>query len=535
MSNRGRAKRVLGPIMVAGMLAVAAVGPAGAADEKTFVFGTNFDPQGGCDATQTVVIALTLSCPMLVSEPLVRFNHATNEVEPALAESWTTTEDSVTFKLRDGITFSDGTPFDADAVVFNFERVWDETSPDHAGLKFPYASQLAYKDIEKIDDSTVKVTLQGPQPNMLWGFTFFPAFIQSPTAVKAEGAGYTLAPVGTGPYKVDSYEDGVRIELSRNPTFQGTPPAPDRIVIDINSNQQSLASDLLAGNIDAMQNPPVEQVDQLTSSGFQIDSYPSAISFYFNLNVTKSPTDDPLVRQAMNYALDKESIATLSKNAGKAMYGAWFDGAYAFNPDVEQYKFDPAKAGELLDQAGWVLPAGGTVRQKDGQNLHVKLISQSGTAGIEAVMTPVLISNLQDVGFEVESEAMESATYISASGAGDKTLANVAQFGQGALFPDPQTILDRMTTEYQPPKEFNLSFYSNPDYDKLVTDARTELDESKRIDGLKQAQAIIREDAPLIWAVQAAVPVAFDPAKFSSVALIPNSIGLVDPYGIVYR
>lgn len=518
--------------------AVAGVGlsvPVNAQDERTFVFGTNFDPQGGCDATQTVVVALTLSCPMLVSEPLVKFDHATNEVVPGLAESWTTTEDSVTFTLREGVTFSDGTPFDADAAVFNFQRVWDEASPDHAGQTFPYASQLAFKGITKVDDHTVTVTLQAPQPNLLWGFTFFPAYMQSPTAVRAAGVGYTLAPVGTGPYKVDRYEDGVRIELSRNPSYRDTPPQPDRIVIDINSNQQSLASDLLAGNIDAMQNPPVEQVDAMVASGFQVDTYPSAISFYFNLNTTKAPTDDPLVRQAMNYALDKEGIATLSKGAGKAMYGAWFEGAYAFEPDVERYEHDPAKAGELLDQAGWTLPEGGAVRQKDGQNLRVLLLSQSGTAGIEAVMTPVLISDLQAVGFEVESQAMESATFISDRGAGDPGLANIAQFGQGALFPDPQTILDRMTTAAQPPNEFNLAFYSNPEYDALVVGARTELDAEARVAALQEAQRIVRADAPLIWAVQASVPIAYDPARFESVALIPNSIGLVDPWGIRYR
>ena len=378
------------------------------------------------------------------------------------------------------------------------------------------------------------MTLKAPQPNMLWGFTFFPAYIQSPAAIEAGGDGYTLAPVGTGPYTVVSYEDGVRIELQKNPTYWGTAPAPDRIVIVINSNQQSLASDLLAGNIDAMENPPVEQVEQIQSSGFQIDTYPSAISFYFNLNTTKAPTDDVLVRQAMNYALDKEGIATLSKGAGKAMYGAWFEGAYAFNPDVEAYRYDPAKAGELLDQAGWTLPEGGTVRQKDGQNLHVKLISQSGTAGIEAVMTPALISNLQDVGFEVESEAMESATFISDRGAADESLANIAQFGQGALFPDPQTLLDRMTTGGFPPADFNLSFYSNPAYDDLVVAARTELDEQKRQDDLMQAQKILRDDAPLIWAVQASVPIAFNTSKLSSVKLIPNSIGLVDINSVTY-
>ena len=120
-------QRSFGRSAVAIAIALLAVGPAVApvaAQEKTFVFGTNFDPQGGCDATQTVVVALTLSCPQLVSEPLVKFDFVTNEVVPALAESWTTTEDSVTFKLRQGVQFSDGTPFDADAVVFNFQRVW---------------------------------------------------------------------------------------------------------------------------------------------------------------------------------------------------------------------------------------------------------------------------------------------------------------------------------------------------------------------------------------------------------------------------
>jgi ABC-type transport system substrate-binding protein len=341
--------------------------------------------------------------------------------------------------------------------------------------------------------------------------------------------------VGTGPYKVVKYDSGVRIELVRNPYYSGQQPAPDHIVIDINTNQQSLATDLLAGNIDAMESPPIEQFDQIKSAGFQIDIIPTNIYFYFNLNVTKAPTDELLVRQAMNYALDKEGIATLSKGGGTALYGAWFPGGYADNTNVPTYKYDTVKAGQLLDQAGWVLPPGGKVRQKNGQNLHVKLVSQTGTAGVEAVMTPTLISDLQAVGFEVESQAMDAATYISAQGAGNKDLANIAQFGQDTPFPDPQGFLDRLTTDHQPPNEFNLSFYSNPQYDQLVYAARTEMDEQKRISDLEQAQLILRNDAPLIWAVQAATPLAYSSTKFSSIKLFPNSTGLVDIMSVTYK
>ena len=529
------------PLLAIGMLAVApavsaqspSVGAAG--PEKTFVFGTNFNPQGGCDATQTVVLALTLSCPQLVSEPLVRLNYATNEVEPALATTWEVAPDmgSVTFHLREGVTFSDGTPFNADAVVFNFSRVWDESSPAHAGGTFPYASQLAFKSIEKIDDMTVKVDLTAPQPNPLWGFTFFPAYIQSPTAVQADPTGYTLKPVGTGPYVINSYQDNVQIDLTRNPSFWGTPPQPDHVVIVINDSQQTLANDLLSGAIDAMENPPVEQIDQMTAAGLKQDIFPSAIEFYFTLNVDKPPTDDPLVRQAMNYAMDKESVAALSKGAGTAMYGAWFPGAYAYNPDTEPYKYDPVKAGQLLDQAGWTLAPGEKVRTKDGQKLTVSEVTQSNASGIEAILAPILISNLQDVGFEVTSTQMEQAALIAALP--DKTLANIVQFGDGALFPDPQSILHRLTTEAFPPAEFNTGFYSNPDYDALVAAAKTELDEQKRIDDLKQAQAIARTDAPWIWVVQAATPVMYNPQKLSAVPLYPNSLGIVDINGVTYK
>src|SRR4029077_5613359 len=121
------------------------------AAEKTFVLGVATQSTG-CDGPQLLLIVITLSCPSVTQETLVNLDWTTNKATPALAVSWTEAPDSITFKLRQNVKFQDGTPFNADAVVFNFRRAFDKTFPANQGVSVPYASFVPYKSVEKIDD-----------------------------------------------------------------------------------------------------------------------------------------------------------------------------------------------------------------------------------------------------------------------------------------------------------------------------------------------------------------------------------------------
>jgi peptide/nickel transport system substrate-binding protein len=532
--NFGAGARVLVLLSAVALVASACGTSTSSATKKTFVFGTQVDAGGGgCDATQIFQIAITLNCPSAVEEGLVRFNYQKNAVDPALATSWKEniqgSTDTITFNLRQGVKFTDGTPFNADAVVFNLRRVFDKNFAANALGKFPYTNYVPYQSVQKIDDKTVSVTVDA-QPHVIWTFSTFPAYMQSPTAVQKEGADYIFKPVGTGPYTVKSYTDKQKYDLVRNPDYWGTKPAPDEIVVIIDSNAQTLVNDLLSGSIDAMFSPPIPQIDQITGAGDKIGSYPALLYFYMFMNNTKSPFNDVRVRQAANYAVDKGAVTKLAKGYGSPMYAAWFPGAYAYNPDVPQYKYDPAKAGQLLDEAGWTLPAGQTVRQKNGQQLAVKLYHKNA-GGIQEINRPLVISGLQAVGFKVETVAIDPAIYHTDKGvANPNNPQNIEDSGQDTAFPDPSDYLHRFTTEAIPPGEINEGFYSNPTYDALYAKSVTELDPAKRVDELKQLQLIARTDAPMIWMDQANSVVAYNPKKVTVVPVLFNT--QVDIFGI---
>jgi peptide/nickel transport system substrate-binding protein len=501
----------------------------------TLIFGQSQETTG-CDYTTLVVIGGSqLTCPDYNQEPLVRYDLKTNTVVPALATSWEEKLDSITFKLRSGVTFQDGTAFNADAVVYNFRRVFDNILPANTGQTIPYHSYVpAYKSVTKVDDMTVRVDVS-PAPNTLRTFSTTPTFIQSPAALQAKGKDYQLTPVGTGPYKVVSFEPNVRYELTRYDGYWGPKPAPDRIVVLRKTDIAALVNDLLSGNIDAMAAPPASQADQIRGAGMKVEFFGTLQMNYLALNVTRAPFDDVLVRQAANFAFDKEALVQVLKGAGAPVYAAWFADGYAYNGDVEQYRFNPDKARQLLDQAGWKLPSGGKVRQKDGKDLAVNLVMRQGQAGGQGAQPTVAVSNLQDVGFKVDLQVLDAAAYNDTNtGVFSPKCCNLANAGHASTFPDPFDWLARWTTASIPPGERNFAFWSNPQYDALINSARTELDANKRIQLLKDAQKLLRDQAPIIFTGREQAGTAWNPNKV--VAIPFTSIGSrVDPWTIVMK
>lgn len=506
-------------------------GPAAGPKGGTLVVGWTQETTG-CDYPILVVIGGgMLTCPEYNQEALVRYDEKTSKVVPSLAVSWEEKTDSITFKLRSGVTFQDGTPFNADAVIFNLQRAFDKSSPQNQGLTIPYAFRVPYKSATKVDDMTVRVDIT-PTPQALRTFSTSTVYMQSPTAVQAKGKDYVFQPVGTGPYKVVSFEPNVRWELARNETYWGEKPDPDRIVGVQKKDASALVNDLLAGNIDAMVAPPPANVDQLKAAGMTVGIYPTLQPNYLALNVTKPPFDDVRVRRAVNFAFDKEAVVQVLKGRGSAMYAAWFPDVYGYNGDVEAYRFDPNKARQLLDEAGWTLPSGGKVRQKNGQELAVKMVMRQGQSGGQGAQPTVALSNLQDVGFKVDLQVLDDASYNSTtSGVFSPTCCNLSNAGHASSFPDPIDWLARWTTASIPPGERNFAFWSNPDYDKLVAAARVELDADKRLQLLKDAQKILRDQAPILFSVREGAATAWNPNKVAELPLT-TAFSKVDPWGI---
>ena len=234
----------------------------------------------------------------------------------------------------------------------------------------------------------------------------------------------------------------------------------------------------------------------------------------------------------MNYAFNKPAVVKISKGSGVPMYSQWYKGAYAYIAPQPSYTFSRAKAAQLLTKAGWILKPGQKVREKDGQELSIKLAVQTNLTGIEALMSPALTSDLQAVGFKVQTVSMDQSTFFGATaGALNPATDNIAEHGMGALLPDPQQVLAR----WIPKDQFNFAFYSNPKYTALVNAAGKESSVAKRTAQLKAAQVVLYHDAPLIFGFQTIVQVEFNSKKFSAVPATPNAIGTIDINGVTYR
>jgi peptide/nickel transport system substrate-binding protein len=359
--------------------------------------------------------------------------------------------------------------------------------------------------------------------------------MESPAAVQAKGKDYQLSPVGTGPYKVASFEPNQRWELVRNEEYWGPKPAPDRVIAIVKTDAAALVNDLLSGNIDAMVAPPPANVDQLKAANFTVKFYPTLEIDYLALNTTRPPFDDVLVRQAANWALDKEALAKVLNGQGAPIYADWFEEAYGNNAAVTDYKYNPDTAKQLLDQAGWKLPANGTVRQKNGQDLAVKLVMRIGQTGVLGALPTVATSNLQSVGLKVDLQAVDAATYNSTTvGVFSPTCCDLSNAGHASSFPDPIDWLTRWTTASIPPGERNFAFWSNKDFDNLVAAAKVEFDPAKRLQLLKDAQKLKRDQAPIIWGNRYQQPVAWNPSKIQDLPLT-KAFSRVNPWAIVLK
>ncbi len=302
-------RRVLGAYLVVTMLGLAVLPMAGptAAQQAvrggTLTFATGADPDS-LDPQNTQ------SNPgeqvnRMMHENLVRFS-AKMQLEPALAESWLASKDGLTwtFKLRKGVKFHDGTPFDAKAVKYFFDRVLGDEKPFKASLYTPVV-----QGAEVIDDSTVRVILKQPFGAFLFIMAHSAGAIVSPAAHQKWGKDLALHPVGTGPFKFVEWVKGDHVTMERHDGYWGGAPNLDRVVVKTVREDQARVLMLESGDADLIVNIPTEEIPRLRKDArFTIESSPTARALFIVINVKKKPFDDVRVRQALNYAVNRDAI-----------------------------------------------------------------------------------------------------------------------------------------------------------------------------------------------------------------------------------
>jgi peptide/nickel transport system substrate-binding protein len=325
--------------------------------------------------------------------------NADNEVEPALAESWEISEDGTeyTFYLREGVTFHNGEPFNADAVVFSWERAKD------AG--FEYSDQWQEADsVEKIDDYTVKITT--PEPNALFMSILHDAWAMVPPGYFEEVGqeGFDEHPIGTGPFKLVEWVKGDHITMEANEDYwRGAPKIKTLSFRPIPESATRVAA-IQTGEVDIVTRLTSEEAQSIMgATDVKIISYPQTRIWYvaFN-NLTTGvgqPTEDALVRQAMNYAVDVDAIiGALFDGFAKPATGYVATGELGYGA-VEAFGYDPDKAKELLAEAGY----------PDGFSMDMACPAGAYTHFEE--VCEAIVGYLGDVGIDVNLDIMESGQY----------------------------------------------------------------------------------------------------------------------------
>lgn len=338
--------------------------------------------------------------------------------QPVLATSWNVSSDGLTytFHLRKGVKFQDGTPFNAAAVAYNFDRMLnkDFNSKDYATLE-PYI-----KSVKAQGDSTVVFHLKKPWANFLAEASWVSTMV-SPTAARKYGANFYKHPVGTGPFMFKSYTPGSSLILVRNPNYWGGKVYLKEIKEEIIPDMNTQVLDVEAGKIDVMYAPPPKDVALLKKHGISIQERQTPAFSMLSLNVAKGPTADLAVRQAIAHAVDRQAIIQKVLYGYAAVSRAGLPKASPYyNADVPSMSYDPAKAKQTLDQGGWKVGKGG-VRYKDGKPLAVTILAT--TQGSWGTISQILQQELTQVGFQAKIETQDWGTFLNSMRAGDYNIA----------------------------------------------------------------------------------------------------------------
>jgi peptide/nickel transport system substrate-binding protein len=280
------------------------------------------------------------------------------QAEPGLALSWSNTAGRVwIFKLRSGVKFTDGTPVDADAVAFSVNRLAPDSQFHPHGRQSSIGVWLGdlivHADV--VDASTVRIALKNPYALLPEMLATWPVPIVSPTAVRKLGDQFALQPVGSGPYRLGEWVKGDHITLVANPEYWGGAPPIDRAIFKVVPDTSSRLLELKRGSGDFLEGMTPDQRDAVVSDpNLTLLTKPCSCIGYVAINDQKKPFDNVLVRRALNYAIDRETIMrTIEGGLGvvaQSMLPSWMPG---YNPNVAKYPYDPAKAKALLAQAGF--------------------------------------------------------------------------------------------------------------------------------------------------------------------------------------
>ncbi len=424
-------------------------------------------------------------------ETLVAMDFAKNEVVPRLATRWTISRDGLTytFQLRRGVTFHDGTPFNAAAVKFTFERLLDPRV--RVPTRYLYT---AIKTVDVVDDQTVRFTLSQTSPLLLANMTYTTGSIVSPAAVSRAGDRWTVAPMGggTGPYVLKEWRRGDSILVERNPAYWGTKPHFEEVLFRVVPDAGTRLAMILAGDVHMAMLPPAPEVKNLRKSPrVSLVEAPTDRVIFIALNNQWGPFKDARVRQAMNYAINKKAIlASILFDLGTVESSACPSMMFGHHPVQEGgWPFNPIKAKQLLAEAGY----------KDG--FEVEFFAPTGRYIQDFHFAQAVASQLRNVNIRANVSTMDWPTYVATLTTPlDRTRVQMLVLGWAWVVLDCDGVLyGQFHSSQWPPRGLAPAFYKNERVDELLDKGRTTIDIAQRRAMYKEAQALIWNDAPWVF------------------------------------
>lgn len=501
-SKRSGIRTLAAATVAAAALAVGFSGQAQAA--KTLVYCSEGSPENFNPQLNTTGTSFDAARP--VYDRLVDFVPGTTETRPGLAESWTVSADGLTyeFKLRKGVkfhsskTFTPTREFNADDVLFSFNRMWKKDSPYHgvSGGAYDYFGDMGMADllasIDKVDDHTVRFVLTKPNApfiaNLAMDFAtilsaeYADALLKAGTPEKLD-----QEPIGTGAFSFVQYQKDAIIRFKANDAYWAGKPKLDSLIFAITPDASTRWAKLKAGECNIAPYPNPQDLDAMKATpGITLMQQPGLNVGYLAFNTQKPPFDKKEVRQALSMAIDKAAII-------KAVYGAAGQPAvnpipptiWSYNKSIADYAYDPAKAKEILAAAGvtgeietdvWAMPV------QRPYNPDAKKIAE------------LIQADLAAVGFKAKIVTYEWGEYRKRCQNGEHQMCQLGWTGDNG---DPDNFLYTLLgCDAARPGGGNLAKWCNKDFDDLVRKAQAVSDIAERTKLYEQAQVIFHEEAP---------------------------------------
>jgi len=441
-------------------------------------------------------------------DTLVRVDEK-NTVQPDLATTWTTSADGkqVTFTLRSGVKFQDGTPFNAAAVVTNIQRILTT-------LSSPRHGELATVDsVSATDDTHVVFNLKQPFAPLLLTLTDRAGMMLSPAVIQSAGTNLANAPAGagTGPFMFDSWVKGDHLTIKRNPNYWQKDSA-GRALPYLNSvtykpitDESVMFTNLQTGTIQMAQDVDPKDIPAIKSNpNLTYKRLPGLSFFGFELNTKAAPLDDMHVRRAIAFAVNRtEILHSVLQDVGVVAQGPLSPSSWAFNPTANYFSTDVNQAKSELAQSS------------SPNGVSFDLLVTSGSP-LNAQEAQFIQSELSPANIKVNIKTETFATILSDTAAHNYQAALIGWSGR----PDPD---GNTYNWFHTGGGFNDMQYSNPQVDTLLEDARAQSDQSKRAQDYVQAEQLIAQDAPYIF-INHGVAAQISSAKVQGFVVLPTTI-----------